>query len=236
MKFGAGWLSATLTATAIFLQRGDGKTHSLDPLIVRFWCLYTARSQAPPPIQHVSELENVVIHTPSHRIHSHSSFDITFAIHNKAEQIKLKLEPNHDVLPEDAEVQYLNVDGTISHTESIERRDHRVFKGSAWTEIEPDHWTYVGWARLYIKRDGPDPLFEGTFSLMHDYHNIKLRTSYMRTRSEFDVIPLEKGDDYMVMFRNSDMYWGEEHTELKRSLPDPSCQADKLDFNSDPNH
>lgn len=240
MKFGVGWLSATLTATAIFLQRGDGKSISLLYLssLVRLSSIYdtTARSQAPPPIQHVSELDNVVIHTPSHRIHSHSSFDITFTIHNNAEPIKLKLEPNHDVLAEDAEVQYLNADGTISHTESIDRREHRVFKGSAWTEIEPDHWTYVGWARLYVKRDGPDPLFEGTFSLMHDYHNIKLRSSYMRTRSDSDIIPAEKDEDYMVMFRNSDMYWDEEHTELKRSLPNPSCQADKLDFNADPNH
>jgi Metallo-peptidase family M12 len=176
-----------------------------------------------------------VIHTPSHRIHSHSSFDVTFTLHNHAQPIKLKLEPNHDVLAEDAQIQYLNADGSIRSTELIDRRDHRIFKGSAWTEIEPEHWTYVGWARLYIKRDGSNPLFEGTFSLMHDYHNIKLRSSYMRTRTSLDIEPVEKDEDYMVVFRNTDMS-REFHTELKRSDDSPSCQADKLDFNADPNH
>lgn len=176
-----------------------------------------------------------MIHTPSHRIHSYSNFEVTFTIHNNAETIKLKLEPNHDVLAEDAQVHYLAADGTVRHAEPIDRRDHRIFKGSAWTETEPGHWTYAGWARLNVKRDGPNPLFEGTFSLMHNYHNIKLRSSYMRTRSDLDIVPVEKDDEYMVLFRNSDMAWAE-HTELKRSDSNPSCHAEKLEFNSDPNH
>lgn len=199
--------------------------------------LCLGHSHAPQPIRYVFGLEDVVIHTPSHRIHSHSHFDATFSLHNHEQQIKLKLEPNHDVLAEDAQIDYFNPDGSIGHSEPINRRDHRVFKGTSWTEIEPGHWTRVGWARLYVTRDGPQPLFEGAFSLMHDYHNVKLRSSYMNTWRDVDALPEERDDDYMVVFRNSDMVAAEpDHTELKRSLADASCQADKLDFNSDPEH
>lgn len=199
--------------------------------------LCLGHSHAPQPIRYVFGLEDVEIHTPSHRIHSHSHFDVTFSLHNHEQQIKLKLEPNHDVLAEDAQINYLNPDGSIGHSEPINHRDHRVFKGTSWTEIEPGHWIRVGWARLYVTRDGPQPLFEGAFSLMHDYHNVKLRSSYMKTWRDVDALPEERDDDYMVVFRNSDMVAAEpEHTELKRSLADASCQADKLDFNSDPEH
>ncbi|KAH8697662.1 Metallo-peptidase family M12-domain-containing protein [Talaromyces proteolyticus] len=218
MKLGYSWFAAVFSATAVFLQ----SVH--------------ANSQAPLPIRYTSDLEDVVIHTPSHRVHSHSKFDVTFSLHNGVQRVKLKLEPNHDVLPEDAQIGYLNPDGSISDSEPIDRREHRVFKGSSWTEVEPGHWTHAGWARVYVKQDGPQPMFEGAFSIMHDYHNIKLRSNYMRTWRPSDHLPEERDEDYMVVFRNSDM-GAVEHTELKRrSVADASCQSDKLDFNTDPNH
>jgi hypothetical protein len=112
---------------------------------------------------------------------------------------------------------------------------HKVFKGSAWIEESTNHWSKVGWARIYVKQDGSKPLFEGAFSVMHNHHHVQLRSSYMRTRREVDVYLEDKGEDYMIVFRDSDMA-AADRTELKRSFPASSCQADKLSFNSDPNH
>jgi hypothetical protein len=193
------------------------------------------RSQAPDPISYASEVENAVFHTPSHRVHSYSDFDVTFSLHKQTQRIKLTLEPNHDILADDAVVQYLNADGSVRHSEPIERTAHRVFKGSAWVEKATNHWSKVGWARIYVKQDGPRPFFEGAFSVMHDYHHVQLRSSYMQTRRESDVSLEDKGEDYMIVFRDSDLV-AADRSELKRSVPEPSCQADKLSFNADPNH
>lgn len=206
-------------------------------LVLFHICLTSAaRSRAPDPITYVSELENPVIHTPSHRVTSVSHFDVTFTLHKNAQRLKLALEPNPDILADDAHVQYLDADGNVKHTEYIDRLAHRVFKGSTWIEESPGIWSRVGWARIYVKRDGPKPLFEGAFSVMHDQHHVKLRSSYMKTRRASDVDLEDKDDDYMVVYRDSDMV-PRDLSELKRSLSSsPSCHADELSFNSDPNH
>jgi hypothetical protein len=150
--------------------------------------------------------------------------------------LKLALEPNHDILAHDAVVQYLDGDGNVGRIESIDRLAHKVFKGSAWIEESAGIWSKVGWARIYVKRDGPQPLFEGAFSVVDDQHHVKLRSSYLETRRESDVDLEERDGDYMVVYRDSDMVLLD-RSELKRSLPESSaCHADKLSFNSDPNH
>lgn len=180
-----------------------------------------------------------MIHTPSHRVNPSSHFDITFGLHKKSQRLKLTLEPNHDILAEDAHIQYLDAQGNVKHVEPLDRLAHKVFKGSAWVQATDGSWKRVGWARIYVKKDGAHPLFEGAFSFMGDHHHIQLRSSYMQTRRESDVDLEDKGDDYMVVYRDSDMVPEQElHSELKRSLSGSpsSCRADKLAFNSDPNH
>ena len=149
--------------------------------------------------------------------------------------IKLSLEPNHEIIPEGASVQYVNSAGETTHTELIVRHDHKVFKGEAWIQ-EPDRsWTHCGWARIVVLRDGVNPLFEGAFTVFHDHHHVKLRSSYLATKHALDPDLESSEDEYMVMFRGSDI--ASSHPELKRSVDgDLSCQSDHLSFNSDPSH
>ncbi|KAJ9381134.1 hypothetical protein DTO063F5_6344 [Paecilomyces variotii] len=195
-----------------------------------------ARSQQPGPINYISVVEAPVINSPSHRVHSLSHFDVTFGLHQGHQRIKLDLEPNHDILSEDAHIQYLDSNGNVKHAQPIDRSDHRVFKGSAWAEAEDGSWNRVGWARISVQRDGKQPLFEGAFTIRGNHHHIQKRSNYMHTRRDFDVDVENKEDDYMIVYRDSDMS-RELHSEFKRSLSNSSaCQADKLNFNTDPDH
>ena len=186
----------------------------------------------------MSLVENPRIQTPSHRVHAFSTFDLTFDLHQTSQRIRLSLEPNQDLLAQDSHVQYLDREGNIRHSERIDREAHKVFQGKSWLLDHNGHWQNVGWSRVTIKRDGPDPLFEGAFSLWGDHHHIQRSSTYMRIKHPLDPV-LEAADaDYMACFRDSDAGQGS-RTELRRrnSPAAPrSCEADALPFNSDPNH
>lgn len=169
-------------------------------------------------------------------MHAYSHFDLTFSLHQHQQRIKLSLEPNHDILGEGASVDYLDADGRVLRTELIARDAHKVFKGQTWIREEDGAWSSVGWARIVVRRDGIDPLFEGAFTIMHDHHHIQFRSNYMQTKHELDPHVEYSDDEYMVIFRDSDI--GQNvHNELKRSgAVARSCQADQLSFNTDPNH
>ncbi|GKZ19146.1 hypothetical protein AbraIFM66951_004506 [Aspergillus brasiliensis] len=194
-----------------------------------------ARSQAPSAIRHVSTLDQPTIKTPSHRVDHLDHFDITFNIHDKHQRIKLELEPNHDILAEDASVQYLDADGNVRRQEPIARHEHKVFKGRSLLGRGKGMWDPVGWARIYLKQDGTEPLFEGVFSVDGDNHHVQLKSAYMEKKRPVDVDLPDSATDYMIFYRDSDMV--RLHTELKRSsLGSTSCQADQLGFNTNPNH
>lgn len=124
----------------------------------------------------------------------------------------------------------------MKKTEAIDRRAHKVFKGSTFVLSDNGNWDRAGWARIVVRRDGINPLFEGAFSVMHDQHHIRLRSSYMRAKHELDPHLEDTDDEYMVVFRDSDFRQQPHHLELKRSLSDSStCGTDRLDFNSQPN-
>ncbi|KAE8158313.1 Metallo-peptidase family M12-domain-containing protein [Aspergillus tamarii] len=184
----------------------------------------------------VSTLDHPKIHTSAHQVDHLSHFDVTFNLRDKNQRIKLELEPNHDILAEDAYVQYLDRHGNIQREEPIERHEHKVFKGRALVGRGKGMWDPVGWARIYLKNDGSQPLFEGVFSVHDDKHHVELKSTYLQNKRQQDVdIPDRKGE-YMVFYRDSDMI-RELHTDLKRSFPvSSSCQADKLSFNADPGH
>ncbi|KAI2926861.1 hypothetical protein CBS63078_2163 [Aspergillus niger] len=194
-----------------------------------------ARSQAPSAIRHVSTLDQPTIKTPSQRVDHLDHFDITFNIHDKHQRIKLELEPNHDILAEDASVQYLDADGNVRRHEPIARHEHKVFKGRSLLGRGKGMWDPVGWARIYLKQDGSEPLFEGVFSIDGDNHHVQLKSAYMEKKRPVDVDLPDSATDYMIFYRDSDMV--RLHTELKRSsLGSTSCQADQLGFNTNPNH
>ena len=91
-------------------------------------------SQAPGPLNYLSLIENPTIQTPSHRVHSHSRFDLVFNLHRKKQKIKLVLEPSDGVVADGATVSYLGPDGEVARTEPLSRHDHKVFRGNAWVE------------------------------------------------------------------------------------------------------
>ena len=111
-----------------------------------------------------------------------------------------------------------------------------MFKGQAWIQEHGESWKNVGWARIVVRRDGVNPLFEGAFTILHDHHHVQLRSYYESTRHELDPGTDHSEDEYMVLYRDSDISrLG--HQELKRSEGlEHTCEAGQLSFNSDPNH
>lgn len=189
-----------------------------------------ARSEAQDQIHHVFSVKNAVINTPLSRVQHDTSFDFTFALKHQRQKIRLSLEPNHDIIGEDSYVEYLDVEGKIRHAERIPKSEHRVFKGTAWVE-ERDGWVRAGWARVYVKEDGPKPLFEGAFDVFGDQHHIQLRSNYMQTKRTFDFHPTAEAEETMLVYRDSDM-----STNSKRDTSLSTCPSDKLDFNTAATH
>ena len=197
----------------------------------------SANSQSRNPLTYLTLLENARIHTPSQRVHYSSSFDLTFELHETSQPIRLSLEPNHDIFDnvDGSYIEYLDRDGNVRHSERLEREEHKVYLGKSWIRDRDGHWTNVGFARIYMRRDGIDPLFEGAFSILGDHHHIQLKSNYMQTKHALDPWLEDSEDEYMAVFRDSDVSQ-EPKLNLKRSTSEPSCSADMLEFNTRPEH
>lgn len=207
--------------------------------------LATASSTARNPLGALSTVQNATIHTYNHRVTALSEFDLTFNLRNDL-QVKLHLEPNHDILGEDTTVTFLAEDGSVARRESVDRLQHKVYRGTAWVQRSRtgnDDWRQVGWARVTISRDGVNPIFGGAFVVDRDHHHIQTSTNYRRTKHRQDPeIEESHGDDeYMVVWRDSDVLKGsdgEVHQDLRRGIDSSAatCNADLLSFNSQPDH
>ncbi|KAI7788679.1 disintegrin [Diaporthe eres] len=201
-----------------------------------------AESRQRNPLQTVTRLESPTIIAPSHRVHAHSHFQATFSLADSQQKVRLSLEPNHDVVAEGATITYLGADGKIQRSEPIERLDHRVFKGNAFVQYAGQtEWVNVGWARIHVHRDGPEPLFEGAFQLYGDHHHIQTNTNFQKTRRRDDPEIEQASDEYLILWRDSDLKGDDlsNHSpdELKRSLAQKeTCTSDQLDYNADENH
>ncbi|KAL8946611.1 MAG: hypothetical protein Q9222_007014 [Ikaeria aurantiellina] len=207
--------------------------------ILTFLILVHASSRSREPLRYLSLVENPEIRTPSHRVHAFSEFDLVFGLHQSQQQVKLTLEPNNDIIAQGAVVTYLDEDGKEERRETINRQDHRVFKGESWIQAHDGSWMSAGWARITVHKDGWDPLFEGAFTIGRDHHHVQLRSNYLRTKHEFDPELERGGDEYMVLFRDSDIFQATSvpYDEWKRSIgEDLSCSSDLLSFNNDPSH
>lgn len=214
----SGLLTAALTGAALLFQVSSG--HSIKR----------------NPVSYVSLIDDPLIKTPSHRVHSHSTFVLTFTLDNGDTPIRLALEPNHDLLHDDLSVTYMDNFGSVRSVQSIPRNTHKVFKGKAFIQREGHQgWLHAGWARITIRQDGKKPIFEGAFGVGSNNHHIQTGRHYLKLKHQEDpTISLgEDGEEVMVVYRDSDIRptagYGD---ELKRGLSEPSCGSDSLDFNS----
>ncbi|KAK4991342.1 hypothetical protein LTR50_001927 [Elasticomyces elasticus] len=205
--------------------------------------LVSASSQSRNPLDGLATVQNATLHTSNHRVTALSTFDLSFVLYG-SQNIKLSLEPNHDLIPEGATITYLGPDGEIARSESIDRLEHKVYKGTAWLrrdDIGQVEWQRVGWARATVLRDGVLPLFEGAFTIAHDNHHILLSENYRQTRHGLDPEIEDADDEYMVLFRDSDIMqtqdYFDRYPKFRRDLSaDLSCRSDQLGFNADPAH
>ncbi|RYP56380.1 hypothetical protein DL771_011936 [Monosporascus sp. 5C6A] len=162
------------------------------------------------PLNYVTRLDSPVLHTPSHRVHAYS-------------------------------ITHLGPDGNIQRHEEVHRTNHRVFKGNAFVQY-PGHseWVNSGFARITISRDGPNPLFQGVFRINGDHHHIVTASSYRRTRVDGDPDVDIADDEYMVVWRDTDVLQDPvySHDELKRGLGfgGSTCESDSLQFNNEDTH
>ncbi|KAI5800023.1 Metallo-peptidase family M12-domain-containing protein [Geopyxis carbonaria] len=207
-------------------------------LIGVFASLTTAHSQRRGRLTYISEIDEPRINTPSGRVHAHSSFDLYFTLHRGDQDVRLTLEPNDDLIPDEAVVTYHNEDGSVNRVEPLKKREHKVFKGKSWLRDEMG-WYWSGWARVMVMRDGIDPLFEGAFSLHHNTHHIQLKPNFRRTRHELDPLDDANSENEMIVYRDSDIEPGLRTQGLfgrGTIQEDPICPADKMAFNTALDH
>jgi hypothetical protein len=195
--------------------------------------LATASSTARNPLKTISFAKSPSILTQNHRVTAVSTFDLAFDV--SGTRIRLSLEPNHDVFVEGATVSFIGPDGSISRQEPIDRLAHKVYKGTAWLK-RGGRWDRVGWARVAIQRDGLEPLFEGAFTVNDDHHHVQLSSTYKTTKHELDPDVDLREDDYMVVFKDSDISASPEFTELRKRSGGIGCPSDSLDFNTNLDH
>jgi hypothetical protein len=140
-------------------------------------------------------------------------------------------------------VHYLGADGEVTHSEPLDRLSHKVYKGIVRAENLDKSVDQVGHARITIYRDGPSPMFEGSFDIDHDYHHIQLHSNYQQTKHSEDPDSIEILHDHMVIYRDSDISSEyNSHNEFKKrsfaahDQVSSACGADNLDFNLDLQH
>ena len=198
----------------------------------------TALSQQRNPLSRITRLDGARLHTPANRVYAHSKFDITFTLDDTDQEVRLVLEPNHDILPDNAQINILASDGTSKSVAPVERSKHKVFKGGAFIKLEDSsEWANAGWARIVISRDGTHPLFEGVFRIAHDHHHIMTSSHYHQTKHRDDPGIEASDKEYMVVWRDSDIMENLPGAgELKRDLSGHSCMSDDTEFNTDLDH
>lgn len=191
------------------------------------------------PLSYISTVSEPDIKLPSHRVHAHSHFDLTFSIHDGNQEIRLVLEPNTDLVHHSFSVTKLDEDGIPREGAPVNRAEFKVFRGKAFVRREGRFgWHEAGWARIMVHKDGKAPVFDGTFRIDGDLHQIQRGVQYRRTRLAHDPELPETDQDVMVVWRNSDIMPfnpaddEDAHLELKRQLNDrATCTADSLTFN-----
>lgn len=162
---------------------------------------------------------------------------MTFTLHGGKEVVRLSLEPNVDIIPDGLKVTLLEANGSDSQSQDVKFGDHKVYRGSSFVRAtDYDGWALAGWARIFVRRDGELPVFDGAFNLNGNTHHIELGPNYQRVKHAEDP-QIDTTPDTMVVWRDSDVRSESngDHFELKRgehgSLGSKFCAADQSDFN-----
>jgi hypothetical protein len=94
----------------------------------------------------------------------------------------------------------------------------------------------VGWARINVRRDGDEPIFDGVFTIDGNHHHVQTKTAYHQTSVSGDPELDDVEDEYMVVWRDTDIQPAG-RDELKRDLGHaPTCGSDSLIYNRDENN
>lgn len=191
------------------------------------------------PLSYVTLAKNATVATRSQRLHVHSTFDVTFTLHDGRQHVRLALEPNRDILQDGLVETTLGADGRVKEARPLRRADHKIYKGFAFVRREGhSEWVRAGWARIVIYRDGKHPLFDGSFGIDGDIHHVHMAKQYRQLRVAGDpVVDDDKdSDEVMVVWRDSDIVQPRpsHHGELRRHYhhDEERCGADGLAFNS----
>ncbi|KAL2814801.1 Metallo-peptidase family M12-domain-containing protein [Aspergillus granulosus] len=120
-------------------------------------------------------LLNPVINTPFHTVEGVSAFNITAGIDGYDQQLAFVLEPNRDLITQETRIRYLDDSRESENANSTMSLPYHVTKGQVWTQLPGEPWGSVGWARLMVIQDGPNPLFEGTFTIRSNQFEIRLQ-------------------------------------------------------------
>ncbi|KAK4150190.1 Metallo-peptidase family M12-domain-containing protein [Chaetomidium leptoderma] len=181
------------------------------------------------PLSSVARVEDTVIQTPSHRVHAHSSFDVSFVLSTTQQKVRLSLEPSNDLFSGDLTIHHLAADGSVRKSQPVDRRAHRLFKGECFVQLgEELEWKHVGWARITVRRDGDTPIFDGVFTIDGNHHHVQTKTTYRQTSVTGDPDVDDVEDEYMVVWRDTDIQ-PTGHDELKRDLGGAAtCGSDNL--------
>lgn len=155
------------------------------------------------------QLQNAVINTPSHSIAPATHFNISADVTGKDQRIAFDLETNNDLTTPHTNVQYLDIHG---NTKQLDSPSYRSAKGSVWVQSAGRSWRNVGWARIVIVREGPNPLFEGTFTVRSKQYEIKLK--HLQDDASLTVSPIA-----------SSSLTGVSHADSSQSRLQPHCMA-----------
>ncbi|KAH6623015.1 Metallo-peptidase family M12-domain-containing protein [Chaetomium tenue] len=196
-----------------------------------------AHSVKRSPLSSVARVEDAVIRTPSHRVHAHSSFDVSFVISTTQQKVRLSLEPNHDLIGGDATIHFLAADGSVRRSKPIERQDHRLFRGESFVRRDGEsEWKHVGWSRIKVRRDGDEPIFDGVFTIDGNHHHIQTNAAYHQTGVSGDPELDDNDGEYMVVWRDTDIQ-SPGRDDLKRDLNGAvTCGSDNLLHNKQENN
>jgi Metallo-peptidase family M12/Disintegrin len=180
-------------------------------------------------------------------VHCTSSFMLLFRLAFPGDEpfdVRMALQPNHELIRSDAKIEYIDHDGEVVRTEPIIRQDHKIFKGEAYVRDEVTRqWRGCGWSRITILQDGDVPLFEGTFLKDEDVYHIKMLSTYMSHKEIDDAEVNGEVDDTMVVYRDSDRFISQTQQLVQRSIEGvvsadetnmSICAHDRLEFNMQP--
>ncbi|SPO03461.1 related to putative venom metalloproteinase jararhagin precursor [Cephalotrichum gorgonifer] len=216
-------------------------TAALTSAALLFQACY-AHSESRNPVTSITTINDITIQSSTKAIHSHSHFDLYFTIHDGKQRIRMTLDPNQDVLSDDAHVTLLDSSGNIRSVKRVDRSQHRVYRGSAYIQSPSDNeWVNVGWARITLLRDGDNPIFEGAFRLHGDHHHIHTAAAFRKVKHAADPNPSPPNDaaaasgEYMVVWRDSDVLeYYQPRDELKKrgEFGRVTCGSDDLSFNA----